>query len=58
MKNFDNFNEKNIENIRKHSKKTLGNNGKVWLINEIKLKPCKVTITEESRKICAEALLK
>lgn len=58
MKHFDNFNEKNIENIRKHMKEPLGNNGKVWILNEIKLGPCKVTITKESRKICAEALLK
>lgn len=58
MKNLDNFNEKNIENIRKHAQEPLGNNGKVWILNEIKLKPCKVTITKESRKICAESLLK
>lgn len=58
MKNFDNFNKKNIENIRKHTKEPVSNNGKVWILNEIKLKPCKVTITKESRKICAEALLK
>lgn len=58
MKHFDNFNEKNIENIRKHAKEPLGDNGKVWTLNEIKLKPCKVTINEKSRKICAETLLK
>lgn len=55
---MNNFDEKNIANIRKHAEEPLGDNGKVWILNEIKLKPCKVTITEESRKICAEALLK
>ena len=55
---MDNFNEKNIKNIREQSKKPIGDNGKVWILNEIKLKPCKVVITEQSRKICVQSLLK
>lgn len=58
MKDFDNYNEKNIENLRKLANEPIGNNGKIWVLNEIKLKPCKVTITEKSRQICAKALLK
>ena len=58
MKNSENFDEQNIKNIRKQNNKPLGDNGKVWVLKEIKLKPCKVNISEKSRKICAEALLK
>lgn len=54
------YNEENIENVRRHIEKRNidGKDGKVWGIIENPGVPCDVEITEESRKILAKRLLK
>lgn len=55
---MDNYNEKNLEALKKHKREPIGKNGKVYIMVNKRSAPCKVTITKQSRKICAEALLK
>ena len=59
-KRFDNFDEANIANIRKkwaEEKKNGTIKRQVYTLIQSNA-PCDVEITEESRRLCAEALLK
>lgn len=56
----DNFDEKNIESISKQIEKEHNNNSNQKVLRMINNSsgPCNVTITEQSRKKCAQSLIR